>query len=153
MKKQKGTVIDGTPRDNGPKIRKSCTQFKLKHGQKASSGPIVNEKKSPVFYKCTYEGCEIKFTDKSNRKKHVDSVHLNIRNFHCEFCGHSFKRSNTLKCHIEALHTKDVDKKQYKCDVCEKIFLRKIGLRLHQSLHTNIKSFVCSFEGCGKAFR
>jgi hypothetical protein len=121
--------------------------------EETSAEPSKKSAKSQVIYKCNYEGCDKEFAHNYIRRKHIRMIHLNIRNYHCEFCGHRFKTSSAIKSHIAALHTKDVDKTQYVCDVCKKIFYRKIGLELHQTMHTNIKSFVCSFEGCGKAFR
>ncbi|XP_053408291.1 zinc finger protein ZXDC-like [Mercenaria mercenaria] len=111
----------------------------------------VIDRKTP--YKCPYEECSKQFNHISNFKKHIDAVHLNLRNFQCEFCEQRLKTSSSLKFHIAARHTKDDDKKLYKCDVCSKTFLRKGSLQLHETLHTNAKNYSCSFDGCGKLFR
>lgn len=109
--------------------------------------------KNPKVFSCPYEGCSRQFKEASTVRKHVNAVHLNIRNFLCEFCVARFKTSSALKNHIACLHPSKEDKQDFSCNVCGKTFSRKIGLQRHGSLHTSVKSFTCSFEGCGKSFR
>lgn len=104
-------------------------------------------------YKCAYEGCSKCFVDSYVLRRHVEAVHLNIRNYLCEFCVARFKTLSSLKVHILCYHVKKEDVKEFKCKLCGKSFQRKINLNKHEKLHTNIKNFPCTFEGCDKSFR
>lgn len=104
-------------------------------------------------YKCGYEGCSKCFVDSYVLRRHVEAVHLNIRNYLCEFCVARFKTLSSLKVHILCYHVKKEDVKEFKCKLCRKSFQRKINLKKHEKLHTNVKNFPCSFEGCDKSFR
>ncbi|CAG8786433.1 10367_t:CDS:2, partial [Dentiscutata erythropus] len=42
--------------------------------------------------------------------------------------------------------------RKYKCDVCQKFFVRPSQLKTHMYTHTGIKPFKCTFEGCGRCF-
>lgn len=102
-------------------------------------------------FKCTFEGCNKVFKDKSSRKKHSDR-HA-APSFQCQFCASMFKRMIELNQHIKNVHTKLSEKKEYTCDVCLKVFYSKHSLDEHSSLHTGEKKFSCPVEGCGKKFR
>lgn len=104
-------------------------------------------------YKCTYENCSKTFKDRADRNKHEDAVHRNIRKFQCHVCAVMFKTSSSLKSHMYYVHTDEEDKKQYKCEVCGKVFFKLISLEAHRSLHTGEKAFKCELDDCDKAFR
>ncbi|CAG8529911.1 2320_t:CDS:2, partial [Scutellospora calospora] len=42
--------------------------------------------------------------------------------------------------------------KKYKCDHCQKLFVRPSQLKTHIYTHTGTKPFKCTFEGCGRCF-
>lgn len=48
--------------------------------------------------------CPKSFTQKSQWRRHVECVHLNLVRYHCEFCRKGFKRSDHLKNHSRRLH-------------------------------------------------
>ncbi|CAG8781371.1 53_t:CDS:2 [Gigaspora margarita] len=42
--------------------------------------------------------------------------------------------------------------RKYKCDICQKLFVRPSQLKTHMYSHTGMKPFKCTFEGCGRCF-
>lgn len=101
---------------------------------------------------CTFEGCDRKFKDKSNRNKHSER-HILPPSIQCHFCAHMFKRLSELNQHINKVHTKRSEQKKYVCEVCLKVFYNKRSADQHVSVHTGEKNFTCPEEGCGKMFR
>jgi general transcription factor IIIA len=68
-----------------------------------------------------------------------------------ESCDKAFNRPTRLQEHIRS-HTNE---RPFKCPhaPCEKDYLRESHLKHHiKSAHSEIRDYVCSFEGCGKAF-
>ena len=60
--------------------------------------------------------CNKAFKIKRDLARHIDAVHLGIRNFKCNQCEKSFALGSGLKAHIEAVH---MNIKKYKCDTCK----------------------------------
>jgi len=50
--------------------------------------------------------CPKIFYDENTLKKHVDSVHLKLKKFACEFCSLTSNYEAKVKVHIEAVHLK-----------------------------------------------
>ncbi|CAH2083572.1 unnamed protein product [Euphydryas editha] len=92
------------------------------------------------------------------------SIHYII----CE-CGDTFPTEEALKDHLERDHNHKVqiERNEYKCDTCEKIFASEKACLIHQRVHTNprakkerdsaekrryysMKNIVC--EVCGKRY-
>lgn len=48
--------------------------------------------------------CAKAFTQKSQWRRHIDCVHLNLVKYHCEVCSKGFKRSDHLKNHTRRMH-------------------------------------------------
>jgi len=80
-----------------------------------------------------------------NYKRH-QMVHDDHRNYLCQFCDSTFKRSEVLKKH-ELLHC---GIKAFICEVCGKKFAWKEKLKQHAVIHSGMKPFMC--EVCGKLF-
>lgn len=106
-------------------------------------------------YNCNFhESCDKTFNNASNMKKHVDAVHLNLRNHGCQYCEKKFKTSGALKIHLGSIHsvgnhsTDHVEK--YTCKLCGK-FLSPSGFKAHVLLHSGEKNLTCSY-GCGRQF-
>lgn len=68
--------------------------------------------------------------------------------YSCVTCGKDFPRLRNLTRH-RRIHAKD--RKIFVCDLCDNKYKLKMNLRLHlESVHTNIRNFLCS--QCPKAF-
>lgn len=59
----------------------------------------------------------------------------------CEKCGKCFKQAATLWVHNKRTHE---NAKKFQCQKCQKRFLNRFYLRLHQTLHTKEKNFECN---------
>ncbi|XP_075168443.1 transcription factor grauzone-like [Haematobia irritans] len=81
----------------------------------------------------------------------VDHIqcHLNPEYFKCKLCGKVLSQRRCLMLHIK---THGVQEKTYACDMCDKAFSRKIGLKNHKLLHLSEEEKKFSCEHCGKAF-
>ena len=51
--------------------------------------------------------CDKRFTEKGNLKKHVDTVHLKIKEYICVKCDKWFTQKGSLKTHMKAVHFKN----------------------------------------------
>lgn len=54
-------------------------------------------------YKCYYSDCQRSYKTKYNLKRHINSNHLLIKDFSCEFCAKTFASKQNLQGH-ESLH-------------------------------------------------
>lgn len=103
-------------------------------------------------FRCEEPGCSTTFFDVTKFNDHKN-IHLKIKPHICEFCQESFHYASNLRQH-KLRHT---DPERFKCDICSHCFVSTKSLRLHMRLHTEVdpdapKPFVCSYEGCFKAF-
>lgn len=69
---------------------------------------------------------------------------------HCHICGKYLKSRLYLAAHIRKAHNNE---RNHKCDICGKDFFRSFALKDHLSTHNEVKSEICDFENCGKAFK
>mmetsp|Transcript_9661 Transcript_9661/g.25327 ORF Transcript_9661/g.25327 Transcript_9661/m.25327 type:complete len:325 (-) Transcript_9661:149-1123(-) len=131
--------------------------------------------KPPSTFTCSE--CPAAFTRKGNLKKHVRSIHLNIRPHACEQCGVSFPQKSSLETHVKLVHlgqrpfqcaicstafglagdlnrhvqTVHEKKRPHKCVTCNASFGLKNQLNKHiKIVHEKVKPFAC--ETCGSAF-
>ncbi|XP_073822479.1 uncharacterized protein [Musca autumnalis] len=91
--------------------------------------------------------CDRKFRQWGDLKYHTVSIHSNMKNHQCEYCGKSFSRKYSLVVHVR-IHTSE---RNYKCEFCTKSFRASTYLQNHRKIHTGEKPFEC--EVCGKKFR
>ncbi|KXJ72318.1 hypothetical protein RP20_CCG018361 [Aedes albopictus] len=98
----------------------------------------------PKTYKCAF--CGEEFSNKSNHRVHLQTVHLEGKTFLCSECGQSFLRNDYLMVHMR--RHKGI--KPYKCKFCPKAFPRATDLKVHEKYHTNEKPHLCTI--CGKGF-
>ncbi|XP_075155927.1 uncharacterized protein LOC142229274 isoform X2 [Haematobia irritans] len=80
------------------------------------------------------------FCGSENRRK--DGKHV------CNECGKSYLGIKGLKRHINFKH---LERKSFKCTICDKAFIDQIDLREHMDSHTGQKSLTCAF--CPKKFQ
>ena len=154
--------------------------FVTKHQTNIASHFIAKHTAQEPKVKCEYDGCEQYYKDRPTMKKHYRNVHLNERQFKCDWpqCEASFsvktnyedhKRSHfgieQFICPFEgcgkgfvrmksfSVH-KQSHLKKYMCSwpECQKRFSLKVLLTAHINRHQNIRPFVCVEDGCGKAF-
>ena len=76
--------------------------------------------------------CGKGFYTKDSVQKHVKYTHGSDRNYHCDFCGLSFKTVEVLKHHKE-IHE---NKRKYKCKTCGKGFNNPSSLTNHRKIHS-----------------
>ena len=96
----------------------------------------------------------------------------------CEICGEVFRSAEQVEDHVKVVHTKELE---FRCDQCFKTCPSRVGLASHMKshnesrpfhcekcpkafksncdlvnhdkrVHLKLRPFVCSFEGCDKAF-
>ena len=54
------------------------------------------------YYKC--ESCGKSFSQTTNLKRHITSVHEDPKDYKCKSCDKSFSQEHRLKKHIEKVH-------------------------------------------------
>jgi uncharacterized Zn-finger protein len=78
----------------------------------------------------------------------MDSVHLGVK-FDCLECDYKATEKGSLIRHIDTVHR---GIRKFKCTQCVRSFTRSDSLTTHiQSVHNKIL-FVCTVEGCDKAY-
>jgi len=153
-------------------------EVKKKRGPKKKErlGPLVNRKGKPIKL-CPTKTCEKKFTAEKRLQRHIllnhtsvmpceecgrtfteKRIFINHQKWHrydtatsCEVCGKELTRSNLIK-HFKMYHSDSPPEKRHFCDVCGKDFFIESQLLLHMKHHYNQKDFICTFDGCDKAF-
>ena len=99
--------------------------------------PKKKYKKSPMLIedslapiqnrKCL--SCSKSFPTITNLRRHVNTVHLQHKDFKCEYCERAFSQLGNLRQHIQNIHT---GKKNYECDQCHRTFVVPSKLKRHQ---------------------
>jgi len=76
-------------------------------------------------YRCTK--CSYETTQREHFRRHVDSVHNNLRPFLCDICGRRFKRRDVLL-HHSLIHSDRSNTRfnAHKCTVCHRTFRSKV---------------------------
>jgi len=100
-------------------------------------------------YSCTHEGCDQHFQYPSERKKHMDKVHLGLKNHICGVpgCGAAFETHAKLLKHQRANHEEG-----YTCEICDKVFITENRLAQHKQKHDITTETIYSCQECGKTF-
>ncbi|XP_030558916.1 zinc finger protein weckle [Drosophila novamexicana] len=91
---------------------------------------------------CSY--CPKSFTTAGALKRHVSSIHENIKPYICDCCGKAMKTITALNEH-KLVHT---DECPFECPICFRSFKNKARLKIHSDTHTNndYKCNVCGLK-------
>ncbi|KAG5679437.1 hypothetical protein PVAND_009004 [Polypedilum vanderplanki] len=104
-----------------------------KHYQKASELrrhiKLAHDDKSKRVINFYCDNCDFKTFSKMNMKRHLNTIHLKIKAFACEFCPEKKYTSKiTLEQHKITKHGKESD---FKCNCCHRKFPTMSFLRSH----------------------
>ncbi|XP_069102138.1 zinc finger protein 91-like [Argopecten irradians] len=77
-----------------------------------------------------------------------DPVPVSIANYNCRKCGSNFRNENLYKEHYLREHGGG---NPFQCDLCDRDFKSRLGLKLHMMGHTGEKPHACTV--CDKRFR
>ena len=97
----------------------------------------------PAVFKC--DPCGKSFTQASNLRRHIKTIHEPHKDYKCDSCWKSFAQASHLRQHIKTIHE---GHKDFKCDSCGKLFteagnLRKHIITVHKGHKANaLKSFM-----------
>ena len=93
-----------------------------------------------TVFKC--ESCTYRSDQKVNLRRHINTVHENLRRFKCTECSRAFNQKNNLQRHVLSVHQ---DVKGFKCDKCSYESDQKVNLQRHiNSIHEKLRPFKCS---------
>ena len=95
--------------------------------------------------KCYYCSKDI---GKYSLKRHIESVHFNIRRYVCNICDKAYECLKGLKEHERNQHLNQPIKK-WKCEVCGSLFKKRAFLLTHELIHSR-DELKC--DQCGKDF-
>ena len=92
------------------------------------------------------KACNKNFSRKDNITRHIESVHLKLRNHLCSDCGKEFSEKAALVRHVSMQH----GNVRYPCHLCDKSYGLEKDLKSHiKVMHENL-SYTCTI--CNKAF-
>ncbi|KAK7930616.1 hypothetical protein WMY93_007011 [Mugilogobius chulae] len=97
-------------------------------------------------YKCTFEGCTMRFAFPSRRKRH-EKVH---RGYPCpdESCDFGGRTWTELMAHRREKHSPS-----YSCDQCSRVFKDQHNLNQHKRVHSDYRLvLVCPRDDCERTF-
>ena len=82
---------------------------------------------------CMHAGCGSEYFSKYNLKRHVESVHMKVKNFKCLICTQLFSSKQSLKEH----YYRHEGLIPFKCLTCDKTFRQASLLSLHKRIHNS----------------
>ncbi|XP_032670833.1 zinc finger protein 2 homolog isoform X2 [Odontomachus brunneus] len=122
--------------------RMQLRQHKLSHG--------LNK------YICSI--CSATFNRKGNMSAHIKRHNNESEVYTCSVCAYKCKSMSELKMHrknhteeeiVDSIKKKSTDKEIWRCNVCNKVFLKHTILINHERTHKNDKTYV-ECDECGK---
>jgi hypothetical protein len=99
---------------------------------------------------CPVPECHQDFAREHVMRRHIQSVHLQLREYQCQSCNRDFADQSTLNQHVTAVHLK---RKPWTCSVCGQNFTQSSSLgkhrrRFHQDM---VLSGTSGVEDAGKS--
>ncbi|XP_050676706.1 zinc finger and SCAN domain-containing protein 26-like isoform X8 [Leptidea sinapis] len=119
-----------------------CPQMFQSHYKRSRHMAVEHKTREEV--KCPH--CPKTFVFRSMMMTHLRDTHLKVRNYICSVCGWKAFNSNRLKNHM----FKHSGEKNFKCDVCEKMFSTRKIMRAHFiRMHKSIQSQPVPYDPYG----
>jgi hypothetical protein len=103
-------------------------------------------KQNNLKYKCDICDFSSAKTDLA-LQKHINTVHLQRRDFKCDHCDKAYGTKTKLTQHVNAVHKKIT---RFGCELCDYTSYTRHQLVLHLSVHEKTKEFKC--DHCDKEF-
>uniref|UniRef100_A0A146LZB2 Zinc finger protein 92 n=4 Tax=Lygus hesperus TaxID=30085 RepID=A0A146LZB2_LYGHE len=139
---ERGTAVDvgGTGDDVEERLRE----------EEARKAEIKAEKEEKAIWKCTVEGCSLKFITEGNLDYHKMCHEGDSSQWKCPECGEVFTKWSELSLHLWRSHVLDID--LYSCDLCDfkTNNLSKL-MNVHRRIHGSDRPYLC--DTCGKGFK
>jgi len=138
------TTLDGGLRTAGDKTATPPTVATIGTATAPAGAPSAAP--TPKRHPCHL--CGRTFTENSNRKKHVQTVHFNVRGHVCTTCGASFSARCNLAKHVAIVHERA---RPYGCPLCPSAFGERNKRDKHlRTVHGGEKPHECG--QCGRPF-
>lgn len=83
------------------------------------------------LYVCPYQGCGKAYSAQVNLKRHVECIHLRVKNFVCHFCSKQLSSKQNFREHLY-IHTGE---KPFVCAHCGDTFRQGSQLSQHKKIH------------------
>jgi len=115
-------------------LRKNGRAVKVNPKGKASKAEVKRVSITRKDHICLH--CSQSFTQKKYLTQHIECRHQGITN-ECHICNKQYSSQNNLKIHLA---THDENREQFRCLLCDKVYLNKSQLAKHnQAEHLNLK--------------
>ncbi|XP_060802491.1 zinc finger protein 470 isoform X2 [Amyelois transitella] len=140
-------------------VKKTSPNKNEKRKKLPKSKPVLHKPKPKVQlsngsllplpgFQCNY--CNKTFSNKASIRRHI-YVHLNAKPYECVDCLKRFTHEVNLQYHLKKRHPELYSPRNFKCQICEKVFRFKETLSIHLDLHVNkYGSFKCLY--CEESF-
>ena len=123
-------TLDTTSTDE-PEIIDFITNEEMKMKGKSGKSPVSGSNNTTKFdHKCLV--CGKIFYNQNILEKHINKIHVGLKQYKCKYCGKSFSCAHSLKKHINRIH---MIHKDFKCESCGNAFNDFSSLNIHIDLN------------------